>query len=135
MTLVVWTQSLSFGLPSIDQQHQKLVGLVNALHDAMAARHGQQVLGKILDDLVDYTIKHFAYEEALLAKHGFPEAVAHAASHEHLKSKVGDYVEQFRSGRIAMSASVLVFLQDWLVKHICDEDARYVPLLKERGVR
>jgi hemerythrin len=135
MTLVVWTQSLSFGIPSIDQQHQKLVSLVNALHDAMAARHGQQVLGKILDDLVGYTVQHLAYEEALFAKHGFPEAASHSASHEQLKSKVGEFVEQFRGGRIALSASVLVFLQDWLTKHICNEDARYVPLFKEKGVR
>jgi hemerythrin len=135
MALMIWNESLMLGLPSIDQQHQKLVGLINSLHDAMIARQGHQALGKILDALVDYTHTHFAYEEELFVKHGYRGMAVHVGAHRQLTTKVLEFREQFRNGRIAMSASVLEFLQEWLTKHICETDAQYVRHLRAKGVR
>ncbi len=135
MALMIWNESLMLGLPSIDQQHQKLVGLINALHDAMIARQGQQALGTILEELVDYTSTHFGYEEGLLAKHGYRDMAEHVVVHRQLATRVIEFRDQFRNGRIAMSASVLEFLQQWLTKHICETDARYVRHLRARGVQ
>ena len=46
MALLNWSSELSVGIPKIDQQHQKLVGFLNELYDAMQAGKGRDVLGK-----------------------------------------------------------------------------------------
>lgn len=133
--LITWNDSLTLGLPSIDQQHKQLVELLNSLHDAMVGRQGQQKLGAILDGLANYTIEHFSYEEGLLAQYQYREAATHAALHQHFKTKIAEFREELSGGRIAMSTSVLAFLQGWLTSHICETDARYVRHLRAKGAR
>lgn len=123
------------GLPSIDQQHQQLVGMLNQLHDAMTARHGQAALGQILDDLIAYVHEHFGYEEGLLAKHGYRATSEHLVLHRQLELRVAEFREQYLAGRLGLSPSVLEFLRNWLVTHIGQQDARYVRHLRAKGVR
>jgi hemerythrin len=52
---MTWTDKLSVGVGVIDDDHKKLVGMVNELYDAMQAGHGKEKLGRILDELVKYT--------------------------------------------------------------------------------
>lgn len=135
MALMVWDEKLMLGIPSIDAQHHRLVTLINQLHDAMMARQGHDALGRILDELLSYTAEHFAYEEKLLAKHGYRHLGDHLELHSELTHQVHEFREQFFSGRIGMSAAVLEFLTQWLSSHICTEDDKYVRLLMAKGVR
>ena len=55
MPLMNWTEKLSVGVAVIDDDHKKLVAMVNELYDAMQAGRGKDTLGRILDGLVQYT--------------------------------------------------------------------------------
>ena len=55
MPLMNWTDKLSVGVAVIDDDHKKLVGMVNELYDAMQSGRGKDSLGRILDGLVQYT--------------------------------------------------------------------------------
>ena len=77
MPLIAWDQGFSVGVGSIDEQHKKLIGLLNDLHDAMRFGKGRDVLGKVLAELIDYTAYHFRTEEGLFAKYG-PDIVKYA---------------------------------------------------------
>ncbi len=46
MSLMEWNEKLSVGVPSIDEQHKKLVAMLNELYDAMQAKHDQDALAK-----------------------------------------------------------------------------------------
>lgn len=61
--LFVWNSRLITGLAEIDNQHMKLVQLINALHRALRSRLGTNESGKIIDELADYTSCHFDLEE------------------------------------------------------------------------
>jgi hemerythrin-like metal-binding protein len=61
----------------IDAQHQGLVRLINGLHGAMAAGHGKDAVGKILDEPVRYTQSHLTFEENLLRQRGYSKLAAH----------------------------------------------------------
>jgi hemerythrin-like metal-binding protein len=134
MSLITWNASLILGLPSLDEQHQQLVRLLNELHDDMIARQAHTTLGSLLDALFDYTEFHFSYEESLLARHGYRAFNEHRALHEALRQKVNAFREQHHEGRIGLSPSVLEFLRDWLLTHIGEQDARYVRHLRAKGV-
>ena len=50
MSLIKWNDSFSVNVVKVDQEHKKLIAMVNDLTDAMKAGKGKDVLGKILDD-------------------------------------------------------------------------------------
>lgn len=53
-------------------QHKKLVSMVNEMYQAMSQGKGNDVVGKVLNDLIAYTRTHFAAEEKLMQTNGYP---------------------------------------------------------------
>ena len=135
MSLIEWTPALSVGVARLDEQHRTLVAMINELHDAMAARHGKEVVGSILDRLVEYTHTHFKDEEQLLAQQGYPGLAAQKEEHGRLVGRVQQLQEKLHAGKPLVSVEVMTFLKGWLVEHIQHEDARYGPYLNAKGIR
>ena len=67
--LIVWSERYSVGISRIDEQHQRLIDLINDLHGAMLEKQEEPELSKILDGLAAYAVSHFATEETLMKKH------------------------------------------------------------------
>jgi hemerythrin len=134
MAFLNWSSELSVGIPKIDQQHQKLVGFLNELYDAMQAGKGRDVLGKVLGDLLLYTKTHFASEEQIMSASGYPEYQDHKARHDKMTRKVKDLHEQFRQGTLGSPIQITNFLKDWLSKHIMETDKKYMPYLAGKSV-
>lgn len=135
MALVVWSEKLSVGVRSIDDQHKKLVMLLNQLHDGMSAGKGKEVVGPVLKGLIDYTASHFKYEEDLFARTGYPEAAEHKQHHADLVKKVIDIQNIYEEkGPSVLTIQVMNFLKDWLTNHIQGSDRKYAPYLKSKGV-
>ena len=135
IALITWNERLSVKVKAVDEQHQKLVQLLNELHDAMLVGKGQDALGKILDDLLQYTMTHFAFEERLLSTHGYPAFPKHKAMHDALVKQVTEFKERFDKGSIGLSVDMLEFLKSWLVNHIQGVDQAYAPHLHAKGVK
>lgn len=134
MALINWSAEWSVGLVTIDTQHQKLIGYINELNEAMAQRKGKDIVEKILAGLVEYTKTHFANEELLFRTHNYPEAVAHKMKHDELAKKVMQFQKDFHDGKTVMSVEIMAFLKDWLLNHIKGTDMKYSPFLKSKGV-
>lgn len=133
MPIMTWNRSLATGIASVDTQHQQLVGYVNELYDAMTSNHGNEATKKILGNLVDYTVRHFAHEEQFFRKYGYPDTAAHVAEHELLKKQVGEFARKYAAGQATVNAELLNFLRTWLTTHIMSSDKKYVPHLKAKG--
>lgn len=134
MPIIVWNSTLATNIPSIDAEHQQLVKFVNDLYDAMTQNNSKDVTGKILTDLVNYTVKHFAHEEQCFAKTVYPDSAAHIKEHQDLKRQVGEFGEKFAAGKATVNAELLNFLRSWLMTHIMQSDKKYVAHLKAKGV-
>ncbi|MEI8396109.1 MAG: bacteriohemerythrin [Rhodospirillaceae bacterium] len=135
MPLMVWTQSLSVGVAQFDNEHKKLITLINDLFDAIQSGRGRQMLGSVLDELIEYTQTHFAHEEYQLKVLGFPGYEAHKREHEALGKKVLEIQRKYHGGATAtLSMELMSFLKTWLVDHIQGVDALYVAFVKERGL-
>ncbi|MCX6627187.1 MAG: bacteriohemerythrin [Candidatus Solibacter sp.] len=129
-----WKNEFAVNIGSIDSQHQNLFAIGRELHAAMSTGQGKSVLGPILDRLVQYTSAHFAYEERLLQLHKYPDFAAHKAQHDALVKQVVAFQTDFKTGKISMAVPVLLFVKDWLEKHIQGTDLAYVPCLKAQKV-
>jgi hemerythrin len=134
MALITWNDTLSVHIKEIDSQHQRLVELVNKLHDAMKAGRGNDVMGPILSDLVRYTVSHFATEEAYFKKYAYPDFAQHKKEHDDLTVKAKALKASFEKGKMTVSIEVMNFLRDWLSSHILGSDKKYGPYLNGKGL-
>lgn len=135
MALIRWDDRLALNVSEIDRQHQKLVELMNDLDAAMRLGRGNEVVGRILDGLINYTQYHFDAEEALLEEHGYPGTPTHKHEHGAFVRKMADFKVDYAAGQASLSIGVMTFLSDWLRNHIMGTDREYAPHLTARGVR
>lgn len=134
MALFAWNDSFSVNIKHIDEQHKKLVNLLNNLHDAMKLGKGNQILSKILAELIGYVETHFTTEEKLMSAHRFPEYNSHKLEHTKLTQKAVELQQNFQQGRGVLTIEVMNFLKNWLQSHILGTDKKYGPFLNSKGV-
>lgn len=135
MPLFQWTETYSVSVSAFDNQHKVLVDLINKLFDAMKEGRGKDVLSKIFDDLIDYTVIHFQTEEKLFKENHYPDETAHKNAHEALTTKALALRDKFKSGDNLISIDVLNFLKDWLTNHILDMDKKYSKFFNDKGIK
>jgi len=134
MPLLHWDEGYSVKVRELDQQHQHLFALINTLHEAMSSGRGKEVLGKVLQELLEYTEYHFSNEERLFALHGYPVAGPHKAEHDKLTQQVRELKAKFDSGQTQITVDVMLFLKNWLNHHIQVVDKKYGEFFNEHGV-
>ncbi len=136
MPLIEWSNELSVGIDSIDEQHKKLVNMINALNDAMLTGSSNELLGKIFTGLAAYTQKHFSYEENMFAEYGYTDSEEHKRQHNELIAQVVELKEKFMDNpQGTISADLMQFLKRWLTNHIMRTDKEYSEFLLSKGVK
>jgi hemerythrin-like metal-binding protein len=134
MPLLTWNKDYSVKIQEIDVQHQKLVELINELHDGMKIGKGKEIIGKILNELVNYTAFHFQTEEKLFDKYGYPDKIVHKRQHGDLVEQVMSFKKSFDEGKGVVTVDLMNFLKDWLTNHINNSDKNYSKFLNSKGV-
>ena len=134
MALMAWSDNLSVNVTQIDEQHKKLVGMLNDLHDAMKQGKGSDASGNVLSGLVQYVATHFATEEKLMKEHAYPEYLKHKIEHDALTKQALDLQKQLQEGKPVLTVELMKFLKDWLSNHILGTDKKYGPYLNSKGI-
>ena len=132
---VEWKDDYSVGIDSIDQQHKRLLNLINQLQTAVDYSTGEQFEREALDELVDYTKTHFSYEEGLMRDNDYPDFEAHKLQHEKMFKKVGEVLSEYEQDHDTAMSNAAEFLKDWLIKHINGTDKEYSSYLIGKGVK
>lgn len=135
MALIQWNDSFSVKVAEIDQQHQKLVYMINELNDAMKQRKGKDVLGKIINGLVNYAATHFNTEEKYFDRFGYPETDSHKKEHVAFVKRVSEFKDGFEKGKLGLSIEVMNFLSEWLKNHIKVNDMKYSQFFNKNGLK
>lgn len=135
MPLVVWSDKLSVGVKSLDDQHAVLFKYINELHAAMMRGQARNMVGDLLEKLLDYTRKHFAEEEAMLAKSSYPGLLQHKVLHRGLTQQVEDYIALHKAGDLMVGSQVSKFLSEWLTTHILESDQEYGHWLEQQRLQ
>ncbi|MEJ5366872.1 MAG: bacteriohemerythrin [Bryobacteraceae bacterium] len=130
MAFVDWKPEYSVGHAEIDQQHRKLVDLINNLHETMKLGGKPEDLKRILNDLVNYTRYHFGHEEKLMEKAGYPDLADHKRVHRAMVEQVEKFRKEVESSRTGFSIKLMGFLKNWLTEHILGTDQKYAAVVK-----
>ncbi|ACV35888.1 bacteriohemerythrin [Accumulibacter sp.] len=120
-----WDETFDTGLPEVDEQHRRLVQLINVLASHVAFRTHIPQLEEMFDELADYAVYHFRTEEAVWHEHlaGDQSEVDHQAIHASFVQEVSRLRGQPDGQRAA--EETLAFLARWLISHILESD-RYM---------
>jgi len=135
MTYLSWSDDLNIGIEVIDRQHRRIVDYINELHDAISiygASEAQRRSAAVLNDAIDYTESHFAFEEAMLEEVDYEFLHPHKKVHEAFVHKMQKYKERIGRGE-NIAAELHDTLKLWLVKHIKGEDRAYREWFSQTG--
>jgi hemerythrin-like metal-binding protein len=130
-----WQDSYSVGIESIDNDHKKLIHLINNLQTAIDYKTDKLFEKQTLDEVIDYTRYHFKREEELMENHGYAEIVPHKAQHEKMIEQVGAFTQAYEKDDSGAIESLLDYLKSWLIKHINGTDQEYSEFLISKGVK
>ena len=130
---IKWSDEYNIGIEYIDQDHKKLVHLLNQFSIAYDYAQCEDFEREALTDLVSYTKYHFKREEKLMADYGYPGLVEHQKEHQAMIDTVDDYVKIYEKQGHDSLKQVTNLLTFWLFNHIQESDKQYRDYLEEQG--
>ena len=130
-----WTPDLATGDANIDGQHKQLFSMVNAIFDAYQSGKERQEVKRTMVFLVKYTIKHFADEEELQKKYGYPNYPAHKHLHAEFKKLIEKLTaKMFQNGLTDnFVVEVCTTIGEWLFMHVKDEDSKMAAYIQSKA--
>jgi hemerythrin len=128
MAYMEWARELEFGIPVIDSQHKRIVDFMNELEEARLSGN-IKIIQHVIEDLLNYTVTHFDFEEELQEKAGYPYIKAHRRIHENFRKKITSFRDRSSKGE-NIAHELMDLLNGWLVSHIKSEDLDYVDSVK-----
>ncbi len=130
---IAWVQNrLGLGQPLIDEQHQRLIELANAVLEGMLTGKPPQDMAQAVGRLLQYARSHFEFEESLMSRYGFPDRKRHAADHRRQLDQLQGMLDGLDQSSPATLEYVAAFLHDWVELHIRSEDRELASYLKNR---
>lgn len=130
MARIQWKDRFNINYKRIDDQHRKLVAILNDLIDLISMRSSPDQVGPIFHRLFEYTQVHFVYEERFMQKARFVGVLAHKAEHASFNHKLLDLNQRYDASNPMLLEETLSFLQHWYLHHIMDVDTQYAPFLR-----
>ncbi len=127
---LIWQKSMATGITLIDNDHKKLISLINKFQEVTEFNVSKEKIHQALDDVVAYTKYHFAREEQLMKVNQYADFHSHQQQHQQMIAEIHRYIDEYKHDESLAIDHVLVFLQTWLVKHIKGSDQQYVPYFK-----
>ena len=130
--LIIWEEAYSVGIDLIDDQHKKLINMINELYASFSSGEAQEKAPAIVKEMVKYTDYHFKTEEKFFDKFNYPNTVEHKKIHQSFVNKVVELQEGITSGKVNISYEIMDFLRQWFVQHVLVEDKKYSEFLSDK---
>jgi hemerythrin-like metal-binding protein len=122
--MLVWNDTYRIGHDETDAQHQELFRRVDDFLIAMRDGRATQQLRGTLGYLATYAEGHFADEELLMERIGYPGLAEHRRLHNDFRDAFGAFVQRFHDERanVALCFDLMRALADWLRDHVAGAD-------------
>jgi hemerythrin-like metal-binding protein len=127
--MIEWREEMSVGHPAIDDDHKRLIAIINDFERAAQERASIQTLHDTLLRLQDYANEHFSREEAVQRDCQFPFYAEHKREHDQLLMQVTEFariyfIKRTRPITAETIAAMARFLHDWFADHTIRADLK-----------
>ncbi len=134
MEVINWRNEFSVGIKEMDDQHKKLLGMINRLIADQKTLTDPQTIADLLTEMTDYAMVHFRAEEYLMAEYGYDQKSQQERQHQAFIDKTISFYSATDIGPNILSVALLDYLGTWLVGHILQEDMKYKDFFKSKGL-
>lgn len=135
MNRIAWEDEFSVGVGELDEQHKKIISMINLLNESQSETSQVEVVRSVLTEMMRYSKFHLDYEEELLAQNDYPDFKDHKKSHlDYMMAYSSLSIEVMKHNKNQVPDNLLDFLNNWWTHHILVEDMKYKPFFKEKGI-
>ena len=134
MEQITWTEDFSVGVVRLDEQHKRLIKMINRLIAEPQTTTESEMVSDLLSDMTNYAQAHFTAEEELMRQHNYPRLEEHVAQHRAFQKKTVDFCSATVLNVGIVPETMLHYLSDWLVEHILRSDMAYKPFFREQRI-
>ena len=136
--MIKWKEEYSCNIKEIDKQHKKLFEIGGRIYYTASIDDGYDHYDEIMDilnELTQYTVYHFKYEEDLFLRYTYPDYETHKIEHDFFVKKVGKLLSRdLDKGQYGVIIEIVNFVADWVSGHILKSDHAYKSYLNAKGV-
>ena len=126
--MLQWKEEYEVGVSEIDEQHQKLIDIANRVYELMRnelALDKYDQIVEILQELKEYTVYHFHFEEGLMQKAKYKKRFSHKILHQNFLAQVEAVdLSAVDENQEAYLIQIMDFIANWLIEHIVGEDKK-----------
>ncbi len=133
--MIKWGDKYSVGISMIDEEHKKLIGILNKAIFAKEHNDNPEEIKEVLSEMVEYSHKHFSTEETYMIKFNFPEYQSHRNEHLDFTDKTITSYNKFVRGDYQIANELPEYLKQWLANHIQVTDRQYIDCFKRNGLK
>ncbi|MBN2087364.1 hemerythrin family protein [Candidatus Peregrinibacteria bacterium] len=134
MTCIIWEKEHELGIKEIDEQHKKLIEIMNHLCETINSGKENYFVDEILDDLRDYAMAHFQTEEKYFIEFKYEDAEEHRKQHNKFFSALKLFKRDLDIGEEHVAKELTEFLENWLFNHMMKYDKKYVECFHKNGL-
>jgi len=134
MDIIKWRETYETGVQTMDTQHKRLIHLINQMYTILRDKQSLEAVGNVLAEMTEYAERHFHDEEELLRSYEYPDISEQQASHLGYWQKIEALSDKRKADELAAAQDIYAFLRRWWIEHITNEDKRYGPFLKDKGL-
>ena len=121
-----WSESMSIGVPAMDEEHRRFFTLIDDLDAAIAAHARPRDIERCLQVIVQEARAHFDHENRKLSELGLPHAERHIAAHARLGSQLWDALRTSYATEPAQDwAKKGLVIKQMLLDHFQLDDLKY----------
>jgi hemerythrin len=135
MEPIEWSEGFSVGVILFDEQHRRLIDMLNRMIKDPTASTRSETVADVLWDMTRYALEHFKAEEDLMTEHDYPHLAEHRRRHRSFQEKAAMLSVATAEGHPSVPRELLEYLQQWLIRHILQEDMAFKPFFEQKGVR
>jgi hemerythrin len=122
MEKIIWNKRFSVGVRKLDDQHQKIIKMLNKLIDMKETRVDSEIISDTLTQMTRYASEHFKFEENLMDKDNYPDYLLHKEQHRQFQKQTVEFCMDTMSYKETIPVEILTFLKEWWINHILDSD-------------
>ncbi|MGM0443319.1 MAG: bacteriohemerythrin [Fibrobacterota bacterium] len=134
MDTINWNESYSVGVERFDEQHKRIIALINRLIEAEQNHISAEDISDTLDAMTRYSSEHFTYEEELLKEYDYPKLENQEREHKAFIKKTVNFCMNTMVNKERVPEEMLSYLREWWINHILKEDMEYKEYLTNKGV-
>lgn len=119
-----WKSEYLVGIPAVDLQHQRIFDCIVSILDGPSADDRLRAEAEIIK-LLGLLQQHFALEESMMRKLGYPDVEEHIEEHRRFNADVHDLAQKSLRKKAGVSHAAVRMAHKWLTDHILVRDRDY----------